>query len=266
MLRNPFLKSLRDHLRPLLVWGAGAALYVALLMSIYPSIRNSAAAINEYVKEMPEAIRAAFMGSSDFTTPVGYVNVELLSWLAPVVLIAFAVVLAARSLAGEEESGTLSLVLTHAVGRRRLVLHKYAALIVAVAALGGVFWASLMIATAIAGTPVGSGELGVAFLRLTLLGLAMGSITFAVGGGTGRRQYGIAAGAGVAVAMYLLNTLAVMDESVRPFRYVSLFHYAGGAAPLGKDLDVAGLAVMAATSAVMLVAALVLFERRDVHV
>jgi ABC-2 type transport system permease protein len=266
MLRDPFLKGLRDHLRPLVLWGAGAAFYVALLIAIYPSVRKSAGAINEYVKEMPEALRAAFMGSSDFTTPVGYVNVELLSWLAPIILIAFAVVMAARSLAGEEESGTLSLVLTHGTGRRRLVLQKYAALVVVVVALGGVFWASLTIATAIAGTPIGAGELAVAFLRLTLLGLAVGSITFAVGGATGRRQYGIAAGAGVALVMYLANTLAVMDESVRAFRYLSLFHYAGGAAPLGKELDVTGLLITIATCAVMLVATVVLFARRDVRV
>ena len=56
-----------------------------------------------------------------------------------------------------------------------------------------------------------------------------------------------------------------MDESVRPLRYLSLFHDAGGGAPLGMDLDAADLVVMAATSAVMLVAALVLFERRNVH-
>jgi ABC-2 type transport system permease protein len=266
MLRDPFRKGLRDQLRPLLMWAAGVAFYVALLISIYPSIRRSAGAINEYVQNMPEAVRAAFMGSSDFTSPVGYVNVELLSWLAPIVLIAFAVAVAARSLAGEEESGTLSLVLTNAVGRRRLVLQKYAAMVVVVVALGGVFWLSLTVATAIAGTPVGAGELAEAFLRLTLLGLAIGSVTFAVGGGTGRRQYGIAAGAGVGVLMYLLNTLAVMNESIRPFRYLSLFHYAGGAAPLGKALDAGGLVVLVATSAVMLVAALVLFERRDVRV
>jgi ABC-2 type transport system permease protein len=266
MLRDPFLKGLRDQLRPFVMWAAGVAFYVALLISIYPSIRKSAGAIQEYVKNMPEGIKAAFMGSSDFSTPVGYVNVELLSWLAPVVLIAFAVAVAARSLAGEEESGTLSLVLTHAVGRRRLVLQKYAAMVVVVVALGAVFWLSLTVATSIAGTPVGAGDLARAFLGLTLLGLAIGSITYAASAATGRRQVGIAAGAGVGVAMYLLNTLAVMNETIRPFRYLSLFHYSGGASPLGKDLDVAGLLIMLATSAVMLVATLVLFERRDVHV
>ena len=266
MLRDPFLKALRDQLRPLVMWTAGVAFYVALLISIYPSIRKSAGAIDEYVKNMPEAVRAAFMGSSDFSTPVGYVNVELLSWLAPVVLIAFAVAVAARSLAGKEESGTLGLVLSHTVGRRRLVLQKYAALVVVVVALGAAFWLSLTVATAIAGTPVGAADLAQAFLSLTLLGLAIGSVTYAVSGATGRRQVGIAAGAGVGVAMYLLNTLAVMNESIRPFRYLSLFHYAGGAAPLGRDLDVVGLVVMLATSAVMLVVTLVLFERRDIRV
>ena len=266
MLRDPFFKGLRDQLRPLVMWSAGVAFYVALLISIYPSIRKSAGAIQEYVKNMPEGIKAAFMGSSDFSTPVGYVNVELLSWLAPIVLIGFAVAVAARSVAGEEESGTLSLVLTHTVRRRRLVLQKYAAMLVVVIALGAVFWLSLSIATAIAGTPVGAGALAKAFLGLTLLGLAIGSITYAASAATGRRQVGIAAGAGVGVAMYLLNTLAVMNETIRPFRYLSLFHYSGGASPLGKALDVLGLFVLLATSAVMLVLTLVLFERRDIRV
>ncbi len=266
MLRDPFFKGLRDQLRPLVMWSAGVAFYVALLISIYPSIRKSAGAIQEYVKNMPEGIKAAFMGSSDFSTPVGYVNVELLSWLAPIVLIGFAVAVAARSVAGEEESGTLSLVLTHTVRRRRLVLQKYAAMLVVVIALGAVFWLSLSIATAIAGTPVGAGALAKAFLGLTLLGLAIGSITYAASAATGRRQVGIAAGAGVGVAMYLLNTLAVMNETIRPFRYLSLFHYSGGASPLGKELDVLGLFVLLATSAVMLVLTLVLFERRDIRV
>jgi ABC-2 type transport system permease protein len=266
MLRDPFLKGLRDQLRPFVMWAAGVVFYVALLISIYPSIRKSAGAIQEYVQNMPEAVKAAFMGSSDFSTPVGYVNVELLSWLAPVVLIGFGVAVSARALAGEEEAGTLGLVLTHGVGRTRLALQKYAAVVVVLVALGAVFWASLAVATAIAGTPIGSGDLAVAFVRLTLLGLAVGSVTFAVGGATGRRQAAVAAGAGVGVVMYLLNTLAVMNDTVRPFRYVSLFHWAGGAAPLGKPLDWSGVIVLVATTLVMLAASLVLFERRDVHV
>lgn len=267
MLRNAFFKSLRDQTRPLVMWVIGVAFYVAMLISIYPSIRHSAGQLQGYINSLPSAVRAAFLGpGGDFSSPVGYVNVELLSWLAPIVFIAFAVSIAARALAGEEENGTLSLLLAHTVGRRRLVLHKYAAMIVAVAILGLAFWLALLVATTIAGTPVGAGKLAQALLRLTLLGLAIGSVTFAVGGASGRRQAGIAAGAGVGVAMYLLNTLAAMNTTIRPFRFLSLFHYSGGASPLGQGLDAVGVAVLLGTSAVLLVATLVLFERRDVRV
>ena len=108
-------------------------------------------------------------------------------------------------------------------------------------------------------------SLAEAFLRLTLLGLAVGSVTFAVGGATGRRQTAIAAGAGVGVAMYLLNTLAQMNTHIRPGRYLSLFHYSGGASPLGQGFDAVGVTVLLATSAMFLVATTVSFERRDVR-
>jgi ABC-2 type transport system permease protein len=112
---------------------------------------------------------------------------------------------------------------------------------------------------------VGAGDLAVAFVKLTLLGLSVGSVSFAVGGATGRRQAAVAAGAGVGVLMYLLNTLAVMNGTVRSLRYASLFHWAGGASPLGKPLDWGGVLVMVAIALVLLGATLVLFERRDLR-
>ena len=39
-----------------------------------------------------------------------------------------------------------------------------------------------------------------------------------------------------------------------------------GVSPLGKPLDATGVLVLVATSVVLLVATLLLFERRDVHV
>ena len=266
VLTDPFFKGLRDQVRPLLTWTAGVVFYVALLISIYPSIRRDAGALQGYIDNLPAAVRAAFLGpSGDFSTPIGFVNTELLSWLAPVVLIAFAVAAAARALAGEEENGTLSLLLTSTVGRRRLALQKYGALVVTVTLLGVAFWLALVVATAIAGTPVGAGDLAAAFLRLTLLGLAVGSVSYAVGAGTGRRQMSLAAGAAAGVLMYLLNTVSALSSALRPLRHVSLFYYSGGAAPLGRGVDPAGVAVLLATSALLLVVALVLFERRDIR-
>lgn len=267
MLHDPFFKTLRDQARNLLTWGIGVAAYVLLLMSVYPSIRKSAGSLQGYVNNLPPAVRAAFLGpGGDFTSPTGYINTELLSWLAPIVFIAFAIGVAGRALAGEEEDGTLSLLLAYPVSRRRLALQKFAALAVLVSAIGFAFWASLTIATAILGTPVGALPLFEAVLRFTLLALAIGSVTLATGAATGRRSVGAAVGAGVAVAMYLLHTLAQVNSTVHPYRVLSLFYYSGGTTPLGRGLGIVDVVVLVCTAMVFLAMTLVFFERRDVRV
>ena len=62
MLSNAFSKSLRDQTRPLLLWVIGVAFYVALLMSIYPSIRHSAGSLQGYINSLPWRSAPPFSG------------------------------------------------------------------------------------------------------------------------------------------------------------------------------------------------------------
>ena len=139
-------------------------------------------------------------------------------------------------------------------------------MVVTIGVLGLAFWLSLVVATALAGMDVGAGALGQALLLFTLLGLAIGSVTLAVGAATGRKAAGMAAGAGVGVAMYLLNTLGQINETLEPYRALSLFHYTGGTTPLGRGLGAADVAVLVGTTLVLLAVTVVLFERRDIRV
>jgi ABC-2 type transport system permease protein len=267
VLRDPFLKSLRDQVRGLIVWAIGVAAYVALLMSVYPSIRDSSGQLQGYLDNLPDAFRKAFLGpGGDFTSPAGYINTELFSWLMPIAFIAFAIAAANRALAGEEEDGTLSLVLAYPLSRRSLVLQKFAAMLVAVALLGLTCWVALVVATSAMTMDVGAWALAQALVLFTLLGLAVGSVTLAVGAATGRKAAGVAAGAGAGVAMYLLNTLGQINDRLEAFRVLSLFKYTGGTTPLGKDISAVDLAVLAGATLALLAVALVLFESRDIRV
>jgi len=195
---------------------------------VYPSVRDSAGQLQGYVDNLPEAFRTAFLGSGgDFSSPQGFINTELFSWLGPIVFIAFAVGAANRALAGEEEDGTLSLLLAYPLSRPSLVLQRFAAMVVTIGVLGLAFWLSLVVATVLAGMDVG---------------------------------------AGVGVAMYLLNTLGQINKTLEPYRVLSLFHYTGGTTPLGRGLGAADVAVLAGTTLVLLAVTLVLFERRDIRV
>ena len=63
--------------------------------------------------------------------------------LAPLVLLIFAIGAGAGAVAGEEERGTLDLVLAHPVRRRDFVLQRFAALVGLIAALAGVLLLSV---------------------------------------------------------------------------------------------------------------------------
>lgn len=80
MLRDAYLKGLRDHRRALLFWSFAIAVHALLMALLFPSIREGAADMQSYITSMPEAVRNAFMGeSTDFTQPMTFLDAELFS-------------------------------------------------------------------------------------------------------------------------------------------------------------------------------------------
>ena len=61
MLRNVFLKTLRDQRRPLLWWGIGLVVLAVFTVAFYPSIA-SAPGFDSILDEMPEALARTFLG------------------------------------------------------------------------------------------------------------------------------------------------------------------------------------------------------------
>lgn len=267
MLRSVFLKGMRDQRRALLWWILGIAAFVALECAVYPTVRKSAGPLDEYLKSMPEALKNAFVGQqTDYASPAGFLSAEVFSFMAPILFLIYAIGAGARAIAGEEEGGTLDLLLAYPLSRRRLVLEKFAVLACGLAILTLALFASLVIGTAATGMNVGLLSLVQASALVGLLGLAFGAAAFVAAGAIGRRSTGIAVAAGLAAGSYLLNALALLVKGIESFRVFSTFYYYGGAEPLQRGLDPANLAVFGAAAAALLVATLVAFERRDVSV
>ncbi len=183
MARDVFFKGLRDQRRALVGWSLGVAAYVAFLVPFYPTIKKSAVDLDTYLENLPEVLRTAFMGSGgDYASPLGHLNTELFSWLVPLVFIVFGAGAGAgaRALADEEETGTLGLLLSYPLSRRRLVLQKSAALAVALLVVATAFYVSLLIAVSAVGMEVSAGTLLEGVALGGLLGLAVGSISLTV--------------------------------------------------------------------------------------
>ena len=267
MLRSVFAKTLRDLRRGFGWWTLGLAGYVALIVAVWPTVKHNPALIKLH-ETYPEALRAfvSFGGELDFGTPAGYLGAEIFSLIAPLLLVVAGIGAGARAIAGEEERGTLDLLLSMPVSRRRLVLEKLGALVVEVTGLGAVLWAALAIGSWAAGMHLSAGNLAAAAGGAVLLALAFGCIALLLGAATGRRGLATGLTAALAVAAYLLNSLAPLVHALEHVRKASPFyHYAAGD-PLRQGFAVGhGLVLVAIAVAAGLLAP-VLFDRRDLSV
>jgi ABC-2 type transport system permease protein len=261
MFRNVFLKSLRDQRRALFGWGVGVLLLVVLEAALWPSVRGMPD-LQQFLAGYPEAMRQLF-NLEDFGTGTGFMNAELFSALLPVLFIVFAVGRGARMLAGEEEAGTLDVVLVTPVSTVRLLLQLAAALAVAVATLGAVVYLSLSVSSPLFGLGIGAAHLAGASLAMVLLGVEFGWLALAVGAVTGRRGLAIGVASAAAVGAYVLYVAGEFVGAIEPWQSLSPFHQALTGGPLGAGLR-AEYVWMAAAAATFMTIALPVFDRRDI--
>jgi ABC-2 type transport system permease protein len=230
MVGSVFLKTLRDLRRGFAWWSLGLVGMVALMDGVYPSIQH-VPALDRLVKAYPAALKAfvGFGGEIDYSSAAGYLGIELFSFVVPLLLLVAAIGSGARSIAGEEENGTLEILLAAPLSRRRLVLEKLLALAVELVALGGVLLLSLWVGAHAAGMAIGLGRLAAGTASAVLLALAYGALAVLVGAATGKRGLTTAVVAAAAVAAYLVSSLAQIVSGLSSIKIVSPFyHYAAG--------------------------------------
>jgi ABC-2 type transport system permease protein len=265
MLRNVFLKTLRDRRRSLLGWTIGLTAFSLFVLAFYPTIRQSGAQFNELLRTLPPALRAISGRVADLS-PAGYLNGQYFNLLAPLLLLIFAIGFGARTLAGEERDGTLELVLAAPVPRWRIVTEKFAALTAGTAVVGLVMVVVLAVGAPAFNIDVPVSHLAQAVLSAVLLALVFGSIALAAGALTAKPSLAGAVAGVLAVASYLINAFAPLSDAVDAVKGLSPFHYYSAADPVRNGADPLHVAFLAFLTFVFFSVALVAFDRRDVRI
>lgn len=265
MATDVAVETLRDRRRSLLWWVLGVAAMVAVNVVFYPSVRDDPA-LNEFARDLPESVRALLVGGElDLTSPVGYLNSQVYALMAPLLLLIFAIGAGAGAVAGEEERGTLDLLLAQPLRRRDFVTARFVALGALVAALSVAVLATVAVTSLLVDLEIGLGRLLAGSVSLWLLGLLFGGLALAAGAVVPGRTRAIAAAAGVAVLAWLLDGLAQTVGPLEPLRPLSPYYQAMGRNPLGEGAPWSGWALLALGAAVTALAAVWGLERRDVR-
>ncbi|MEU4689922.1 ABC transporter permease subunit [Actinoplanes sp. NPDC023714] len=262
-MRSVLIKALYDQRRALIGWGVGLTLMVLLETALWPSIGRMPE-LGQFLDSYPEAMRKLF-NMEEFGTGTGFVNAELFSALVPVLFLTYAIGRGARAIAGEEEAGTLDVLLVTPVTTTGLLLQQTGALLAGLLILGAVLYAAIVLGSLLFGLGIGLVPLLSATVATVLLAWEFGCLALAVGAVTGRRPVAIGVGAAAAVAGYLLYVAGKLVQAIDPWQSLSPFEQAMSGGPIGAGFRPAYL-LMPAVALLFVAAAMPRFARRDIAV
>ena len=252
-------KTLRDLRWQVVGWGLGLAALAAMLVLIYPAISAQFEGV--------EMENIGFGEIQDLSDPRQFFQVEFFTW-SPVLMTIFAIIAGGALLAGEEGAGTLELLLSQPLARRRLFLGKLAGVAVAVVgvlALAGLGFLLTAPFVDLKGA-VAAGELAVApfsLLPFAWFALAATVLAATLTPTRGRAAALMTAGAFVA---YALNIAADLVTSLDWLRFFTPYYYSDAQRVLTEGTVWWHQAALLAAALVCAALALAVFERREIGV
>ena len=260
-LRSVYAKTVYDRRHGLLWWSIGIGLLAVTTLSVWPSVRDE---YQTLVRNYPEALLAFFgIDKAGLGSAAGYLQAELFGLILPLALIAYMIAGASAAIAGEREAGTLEFLLSQPISRTRVLLEKSLGLATAVAVITVSFATVLVVFARVFGLHADTWHLLAATASAFLLALLYGAIALLAGSVTGHRALAAGIASAAAIAAYLLTSLAALVDGLKRFRPISPFWWYSGHDPLNHGLEPLHVALLATVTIVCLVAAISVFERRD---
>ena len=257
--------TLRDEAAWLGFWTAGMGIVICFVVGIYPvfsEVFESMMTTIPLVRLLMGRLAPELISNNLLDA---FLSLELFAWF--VILGSFyPLIFASNAIAGEIERGTMEPLLTQPISRSRVFLEKYAAIAIDLAALCTVSFVILVVVVAVyLSEPPSILGYAYTFLNNYFLLLTIAAFGFLCSVLLKGQRMALS----VSAATVLLNFIfykgleAVgVDERITRF---SPFYYADPTRFLVTgEANWPGNLVLLAAAAVMLVAALVLFRRKDV--
>lgn len=268
MLSNVTLKTLRDRRRSLFWWVIGIFGYLLGIGAVYPIVADNQNQFEALLETYPEEMLAIMGvgGEESLFDPVGFMQAEAFGWIIPLVFAIYGAVQGARAVAGEEESGTIDLLMATPLSRTGLVWQKWMALVLIEVVLGLTLFVSLALDKAFFGVEIPLANIAAGSLMAVLLGVFFGSLALALGAGTGLRGLTVGVVTLAAAGAYLLNTLAGLVEILEVLQPISPFYYYDASNPLRYGLDTEHTLILAGMAVMFLGVGLLAVRSRDLGV
>ena len=239
MLRTIFTKALRDSWRGIGITVAVLALMLLFVMAVFKNIDLG------FYSKMPDVLRTMMgipAGADVGSLAVG----ELFGAYGAWVLVGLAIASGSGSIAGEEASGTIGILLVNPKSRTCLLVSKAASMVFLMGAGIALVWGSTYLVAAVLSVNMGTLNVGALSLHLFASALFYGFLAMAIGAWTGNR--GIAAGitAGVMFISVFAVGLLPLISSWKNVVKIFPWYYFNGSQPLINGINWEHIGILSA--------------------
>lgn len=245
-------------------WGLGLSAFVLMYSLFYPSLPPEMIEV-DYDSPLYQA-----MGQFEMATFEAYFASTILNYVALLIAI-YAIVNGTGALAGEEESGTLELMVTLPLHRWQVVVSKALAmalsafLILGIAALAGM--AAFAIIQSQIETSITAVDLVLPILNAWPITMVFMMLSLFFSALLPQRRFAAALAVLVLVASFFGNNLLPLVGSLEALTAILPFHYyEGSTAVFTEGIQASDVLMLVGAAVVLLLLAMLTFERRNLTV
>ena len=255
--------ELRQGKTSLLIWTASIGFLLAICVFLFPEMKGQIDNVNNIFSSMGSFTEAFGMDRLNFGTLIGFYAVECGNILGLGGAF-YAALCAVGILSKEEKDKTAEFLLTHPVGRKRIITEKLIAVLIQITVLNIIIYALSVCSIAAVGETVPLKEISLLHLAYYLLQLELSGICFGISAFLRKGSAGL--GLGIATVMYFLNLIANIADVAAFLKYITPFGYCEGA-----DIVSNGRlnGVMVSVGAVIGIAGIIIaylkYTKKDIH-
>lgn len=259
-----FKHTLRKKQGQIIGWGIGLFLYGFLMSGFFANIKEMGDQMQQLLESYPPELMAFFPSITEFTTPIGYLDTYLFSYM-PLIIGVFSIGVGAGLLVSDEEKGILDLVLAHPISRTNLFWGRVLGYLVTTIIILLVGWSGWLIPAKDAGLDLKAIEFFLPYLPLFANLLVFGSLALLLSMVLPSvRMAGGLTGA-LLVGNFLLVGISNINTDLEPLYKVTPFYFTQGAKAI-ENLDWGALGGLLGVSLVFFLIAWWQFQRRDIRV
>lgn len=258
------LQTLVSRRWSVLWWSLAVFGVVFINLILYPSFKDQAAELQRGLANLPPAAVQLLGGSTDFLSPVGFLHSKIFFMVLPLMLSAQAIGLGASLIGREEQDHTLEMLLAQPVSRSRLLAAKAVAGTILVLLSSTVATVTTLLTAQAINLGVGARGILLAGIMCWLLAVLSGAIAYALAATGHGRGAALGLAAGVALAGYIVSSLAETVSWLKiPAQTLPFHYYRPDTILATAQVPASHISYFIAVTSGMAVLAWLSFRRRD---